>query len=230
MYIVSLCKTTNLKTSKNKNNSKRAQGRAKTNPNVNGTSTFSHPPQFTATVRFERKARFVANAGTTLSLTRAMLLSHLVAAKTTSTATRLLSGIRLKSLTLWSFPNSTATSLQMVPVTVSVEWTSTYGPSKIISDTSMSISPASVQSNPPRNSLASFWSLTGSNESDVLCILEIPQYTVIDMTYECILQNGETPTALSPTTAMTAGSVYMSYLDGIAGAGKLTPLSYLSIF
>jgi len=190
----------------------------------------SHPPQFNATVKFARKARFAVITGNTLNLTRAMLLNHLVAAKTTTTATRLLSGIRLKSITIWAMATSSAASTQYAPVVASVEWTSTYGPSQIISDSSMSISPAFVQTSPPRNSLASFWSLTASNESDVVAILTLPINALIDITYECILQNGETPTGVSPTNVMVAGSVYMSYLDGIAGAGLINPISYLATF
>jgi hypothetical protein len=222
-----------LSTIPNKYKSKSAQGRAgaKSNPNVVGSQLYtSHPPQFTATVRFARKARFLTTAPAFLSLTRAMLLNHLVVAKTTTTATRILSGFRLKSIQIWNFPTSTSSSLQFTPSVVSVEWTSTYGPSKIIQDTSMAIQAAYVQTSPPRNSLASFWSLSGSNESDVLAILTLPTSSVIDITYECILQNGEIVTALSPTQVMTAGTVYMSYLDGIAGTGLIPPLSYSSVY
>ncbi len=190
-----------------------------------------HPSQFNSTIRFIRRARFVVGTSTsTLNLTRAMLLNHLVAAKTTTTATRLLSGIRLGHIRIWYFPTGNAASEQYVPGTVSVEWTSTYGPSVIISDTTMSIEPASVTTSPPKNSLASFWSLTGNNESDVICIISVLARAVIDITYECVFQNGETPVGLSPTTVMTAGAVYMSYLDGIAGSGNISPVSYTGIF
>ncbi len=217
-----------------KNNTKRAQKSAgKTNRGTKKmtNSVIPHPTQFNSTVRFTRKARFVCGtSSSTLNLTRAMLLNHLVVAKTTTTATRLLSGIRLAHIQIWYFPTGNAASEQYVPNTVSVEWTSTYGPSVIVSDTSLSIEPASILTKPPKDSLASFWSLTGTNESDVLAILTLLARTVIDITYECVLQNGETPVGLSPTTVMTAGAVYMSYLDGIAGSGNISPVSYSGIF
>jgi len=193
--------------------------------------TIPRPPQFVATVRFPHRARFQCATGvTTLNITRAILLNLLFVAKTSSTATRLLSGIRLKSISLWAVQTGQSASEQLVACTTSVEWTSTNGPSTIVSDSSMSVLPAYVQTSPPRNSLASFWSLTGNNETDVLAILSLVDRSVIDITFESVIQNGETPTALSPTTAMTAGSVYMSYLDGVAGAGKIPATSYNTTF
>jgi hypothetical protein len=193
----------------------------------------SHPPQFNSTIKVQRKARFqvtsVTTGSTTLSLTRKMLLNHLVVATAANTCYRILSGIRLKSLTLWSMGISNTSGLQYIPVTHSVEWTSTYGPSVIVSDTSMSVRPAFISTSPPKNSLASFWSLTGFNETDVIAIIDYTPSTVIDMTYEVIIQNGESPVSATTTLTMTVGNLYMSYLDGLLGAGQISPVSYASI-
>lgn len=218
-------------TAKNNKIKNRAKARAN-NKTSNGKSGIPHPPQFNSTIMINRKARFQYGntASGTLSLTRAMLLNHLVVANSATSVVRILSGFRLKSITLWAVQNSTSASFQFLPETVSVEWTSNYGPSVIVSDTSMSVQPAYVQTSPPSNSLASFWSLTGSNESEVIALISGVYGMIIDITYDCILQNGETPVAITQTTASVNATVYMSYLDGLAGNGYYVPISYKGIF
>jgi hypothetical protein len=138
-----------------------------------------HPPQFLATKRFHTTARYLSSAAaTTVSITRACLLNHLIMnVNNNQTNYRYLSGVRLTGIKMWS---STATLGAVV--TNSVEWTSTYGPSTIKSDTSVGTAvPAFVSSAPPPNSLARMWSLTGSNETDQLMILNCPTNTIVDV-------------------------------------------------
>jgi hypothetical protein len=116
--------------------------------------SLAHPPQFTSTLRVSRRARYgtAANALTNKNLTRAMLLNHLVMNISSSTSNyRLLSGIKLNRLEIWS-PGDSSFGV----TTCSVEWTSTYGPSKIVSDSSMTVNAAHVVAVPPPQSLHHF--------------------------------------------------------------------------
>lgn len=191
-------------------------------------SGISHPPSFAATVLTNRKARYTATGGgyTALGVTRGVLLDHLLCCTLTTANARLLSGYKLNSIEMWTIGSSGV----VAPTTCSVEWTSTYGPSRIVSDTSMSVAPAHLRTAPPPQSLASFWSLTGSSESDVVCIINVPQGTVIDVTYSMILQNAETAVNVVTTTSNTTGNVYMTCFDGPTSFGYLKPQSYISTF
>jgi len=151
-----------------------------------------------------------------------MLLNHLLMGTSANHGGRILSGFKLNGFKVWSLGAAGVA----VPATVSVEWTSNLGPSTIVSDSSMSIAPAFVNTKPPKDSLASFWSLTGSNETEVLAILTYTTGSIVDMSYEAILQNGETPVVVVTTLAGVVGQVYMTPLSGIAVAGDLDPISY----
>ncbi len=193
--------------------SQRTVGRGVTSPPT--------PPQFSASKRITGRARYLAasaNAG--LSITRAFLLNHLVLNSASGTTNyRILSGFRLRSIEMWQSSATSTTAL-------SVEWTSSYGPSTVISDTPVGTAfAAHVSSSPPRDSQAAFWSLTGSNESEVVMILSFDQQAVIDITFEAIVQNGEAPVAVTTTASGTAGAVYMTYLSGVTTT-TLPPVSY----
>jgi hypothetical protein len=184
-----------------------------------------HPPQFSATIQVSRRVRYTASsAGSSLSLTRADLLNHLVVNTSANANARIISGFKLNRFEVWG-PGSSAFALG----TVSVEWTSTYGPSKVVSDTSMTIDPGHIVATPPPQSLASFWSLTGSSESDVIAILNFPANSVVDMNYEVIFQNLETPVSVATVAAGTVGNLYMLPLFGIV-SNALVPTSYNTIF
>lgn len=184
----------------------------------------SHPAQFNSTVRFSRFARYSSGGATNspFSLTRGVLLNHLVMNSSGLLANRrLLSGIRLKNIKMWSIP-----AVGGAPTTLSCEWTSTYGPSKVVSDTSMGVQPAFVNTGPPPQSLASFWSLTGVNEADVIAILTYTTSTVFDIQYEAIVQNGETPVLVTASNNGVLGQVYMTPLDGVGAGREVIPQSY----
>lgn len=207
----------------NRGNSKpKSSGRRPRRP---VSSAISHPPQFQATKRFSEKSRYVAASATTSTITRGMLLNHYVVNTAgTTTQYRLLSAIRIKSISIWA---STGTLGQTV--TASVEWLSANGPSVIHSDTSVGTAePLHVRTRPPTNSLASFWSLTGSGESDALFYITTPANAVVDVEFEEVLQNGEAPVNTVTTNAGVVGTVYMLYLGG-ATSTVFAPVSYASL-
>jgi hypothetical protein len=192
------------------------------------SSSTLRPPQFNATISLTRTARFQASgvAHTGLSVTRGMLLNHLfVNAANALVNYRVVSGIRIRKVRMWAIGNAVA-----APVTLSIEWLSTLGPSKFVSASSMSVEPAFIRSAPPLLSTASFWSLTGFNETEVLFVLDYVIGTVIDLQYEVYFQNGETPVTVTTANNGTAGNLYMSPLDGVGAGRELLPTSYFTNF
>jgi hypothetical protein len=137
---------------------------------------------------------------------------------------RILSGFRLKSLSIWASPASLGAT-----ATASVEWLSENGPSVVVSDTSVGTAqPLVVNTSPPPGSLAGYWSYLGNNEATVLAILNAPAGAVVDITYETILCNGETALTATTTNSGSAGKVYMTYLTGVTST-IFVPQSYLSL-
>jgi len=194
------------------------------NLRVSTGGLIAHPPQFSATKRFSGRARYVAS-GSTTSITRGNLLNHLfVNQANLVTNWRILSAIKLKSIHVWAAP-PTVGALS----TASIEWFSAQGPTSIASDTAVGQSePLAVHTSPPPNSLAGFWSYSGSNESDVLFTIVAPANAVIDITYDAILANGEAAVVVTTTNNGVGGTTYMASLNGPT-TSTFTPVSYITL-
>jgi len=198
-------------------------------PRISAMSINSlRPPQFQSSIRFKHRFRFLANshAGPT-SITRANLLNLVVVGTASSTSSRIFSGAKLNRVEMWAVAGSTTTS---ATTTISVEWLSSYGPSSEVSDNGNSLNTAHLVTTPPRQSLASFWSLTGSNESEVLFNIISEQGCIVDVWVDFVLMDSETPVFNSGYTVVpTANQVYVSYLDGINAAAIWAPVSYTTV-
>lgn len=188
-------------------------------------------PEFQAAIVVGKVLRFQANAAFSgVVFTAVQLQDLLCMATTTTTASRLAASMKIKKICLWGPMSST-----LAPVTVSLEYASDtsagFGtPNKLMSDTSMGTShPAYVCGAPPKNSLPDMWHsrISASN----LFTISGPVNTVIDVHLTYVLQNGETPVAVtSAVVGATVGTVYCRGLDALASAATVfPPLSYTTI-
>jgi hypothetical protein len=182
----------------------------------------NHVPSFLSTVHVRHHFRYQVNsAGFSGNLLRSELLNLLAVADSMGNGWRLFSGVKLNRIEI-RVPSAGA---DVTLVTTSVEWTSTYGPSSEISDTGTPLHPPFLITSPPPQSLASFWSLTGFNETDVLALLVLPGFAIVDVWVDGIFQDGQTPVSTGNFSASTAGQVYAIALDGRA-SNKVVPVSY----
>lgn len=183
-----------------------------------------HPPSFTSTKAVNGRARFTCStAAVDQPIRRVDLLQHLLLGAGATSAFRVIVGFRLKSVAIWAIAGNNPTTA--ATATCSVEWLSEQGPTSIRSDTSLGLAqPAHILASPPPGSLAGFWSVQGSSESTSLFLITCPIGSVVDITYEFILQNGETATSVT-VPAATPGKLFMTSLDGTA-SNKFVPVSY----
>ncbi len=189
----------------------------------------THPPPFNAAVVVRKTLRFKASgASTGVTITGTNMLDLLCMADTTTSAYRLFSAARVVKIEAWAPMAS-----DLVPVTCSIEWMSETNalfsnPSFLKSDTSMgSVSPAHVLARPPTGALAGMW--FGRQVSASLVRLVFPANTLVDLSLELVLQNGETVQAVATSVAgATVGQVYCRALDN-AASSLLVPVSYLTI-
>jgi len=160
---------------------------------------------------------------TTRNVTRGNMLNTLfVNFGGGTTNARLISGIRLKRIEIYSTGNDTA---------ISLEWLSAYGPTRELTDQSLSTaSVACIRSSPPPQSVAGFWSMTGVNESEVLLtITTAGTATIVDAWVDMIMYDGETPVVVNTSASGVAGQTYMSYFDGPGSGATFVPQSYTTI-
>jgi len=184
-----------------------------------------HIPPFTPTIRTIHKFRFVngANNGT-YTINRANLLNLILYTPTATTSVRLFEAVRVLGLELWSSP--TVLGSQASPL--ALEWLGENGPSTLVSDTSIGVSPAHIRSHPPTRSSCEWWSISGQQESDDLFTLTLPVNSTVDVTLAVRIVEQDGPTAGDVPAGATVGRIYGDYLDGLT-SGKLTPVGYIAL-
>ncbi len=184
------------------------------------------PPPFKSTVSVSKKLRFQSSAAlVNTPITVLDCLSTFVVANTTTSATTIFSNIRLRSIEMWGAMPST-----LVPVTVTCEFPSMAtllsGPAQVHSDTSIgSARPAHIKAAPKAGYIQSMWQSATSGAQ--MFLLNGPANTIVDITFDYVLQNGETPITVT-VAAASVGSVYLRALDS-QGSSLLVPISYVTI-
>jgi hypothetical protein len=94
-----------------------------------------------------------------------------------------------------------------------------YGKHTVVSAMTLGTSiPSEFYTKPPRDSEAGFYSLSGSQETQPLFNMDIPQYTVLDInlsfTLQNLIDNSSGATITSSTKTVGQGIIYTAALDG----------------
>jgi len=146
-----------------------------------------------------------------LTITRQFMLNSLFMGRGAfNSGLRLLSGVRLVSLTLY-----TAT-------TGSIQWLSSYSPtSETTVNGTSTTAPGVLATSPPPFSTASFWSQTNFNESENLFIIVAGQGDYVDAHFQIVLMDDEAVvTNVTTVASQSVGQLYRSYLDGPQNAAS----------
>jgi hypothetical protein len=172
--------------------------------------------------------RYQASAALSINITRGFLLNLLSVGGHLSNGTaflsRISSGVKLNRIEI----RAPTASTDVTVATATVEWLSSLGPTSEVSDSGTPLHPLFISTSPPSQSLAGYWSLTGTNESENLFLISVPTGAFVDVWVDMILQDAETPVLQTPGSAPTDGAMYALALDGIS-SNKLVPVSYLTI-
>ena len=180
-----------------------------------------HPQPVEAALRVTRKQRFIASAALTSGqVTVASLTGLYNMATSATTGQPLFSSARILQVEAWAPPGTTT------PVTVALEWNGgTFAPHKRVSDTSIGATfPAHIRCAPPDNWIFRDW-VDETGTSTVLFTIACPTGTVVDITAEFMLRNGESPPGADTIAGATAGEVYVRAPDS---SGFLVPNEYLT--
>lgn len=188
-----------------------------------------HPPQFKASIVCNYTFRFKATSALSAVSIQSNDVSNLIQmAATTTNSYSLLETFKIKSVSMWGPMAS-----DLVPVTVSLEWSDNLTQldtnRTLHSDTSMgSAQVASILCRPPKNSTAGMWQGTGSTSP--VFILNGPINTVVDLNISFTIINnfnGDSAPLAITVAGATVGQVYFGRLDGPT-TGLLVPVSGLS--
>jgi len=147
----------------------------------------------------------------------------------TTTSARIFTGVKLNKLEMFGVGGG-ASALPFSTSTVSCQWISAYGPTNEISDTGNAFEPAHVDTAPPRQSVASFWSIQGTNETETIAQIVVTLGTIIDVWVEFVMQDAEAASLITTIAAGVTGQLYAGFLDRSAGAAAImVPVSYVSL-
>jgi len=192
-----------------------------------GTLSLNPIKQFSAAFKFGHVIRFVGtSAGVAIQCTRAQMLNAIVSnVNATVNNNRILQSVLVKRIVIWSGNNPSTSTFG--PTTVTLEWNTQYGPNANISDSVIQNSAvACVDSSPPLRSLASFWSSSGSNESELLFTITTTSQVIIDVHHTFCLSDLGLSTGNTVTAAVgVAGALYYTALDGPRVGAVFTPIS-----
>lgn len=194
---------------------------------ANGSRGPNFPPQITSSIQIDKTIRFKASSALSdASVNVNDLHDVLCMAVTATSAYRLPRTVKLRKIEAWAPPDNVGAS-----VTLSVEDVLTIGgfsaPSRRVEDVTMGQSrPAHVVWTPKNDSPLSKWL---SNLSASALILNAPTGTTFDVSLSYILQDGESPIAVSAAVAgATVGQMYIRSLNS-TGSNNLPPVSYSTI-
>lgn len=156
-----------------------------------------------------------------------MLLNLYSMATTTTNQNRIITAIKLKRVRVWGQPAAVGAA----PASVQIEWVSNQAPSTLHSDMAIGVRPAFIETKPPADSSAKWWSISGSNETEVLFKLssvgggiQVDIQTAVQFADDEGAVSAENGTAASATV----GKVYWNYLDGFASK-QLSPVGGVTV-
>lgn len=186
------------------------------------------PTEYNAQISVRTRIRYYndSSAYTSVTITRGALLDSIIMATGSTSGYRINSAVKLNKIEIFGQPPGAGTSVPgSVSATSSVTWLSTYAPQRVVTSTGLGTSyGAHISTSPPRMSLAGYWSLTGQNESEALCVIAVHPYDLIDLYLQyTILGQFGMGSAVTLISA-TVGQVYYPPLDYQANLGSSTLL------
>lgn len=189
-------------------NNKRKRGFKRNNRNRNAQPLGVNPPAIQGNIRLRHIYRFAATALAENVVQAGSLLAAagVVCTATNSSSVVLNSGYKIHRITVWAPGISGVTTCRL-------QWFSGLGGSKTgeVMDTTLSSAvPAHVSSRPPAGSNASFQGGTGST---VVCLIECPAGSIIDVDMTVYAVDDASSISRS-IAAGTLGYQYWLALDG----------------
>jgi hypothetical protein len=174
---------------------------------------------------FNRTFRFYAGSSTNnLIVSRGDVLNLLQSAISTGSGGRIMGSAKVNWIELSVPPNGVAQTLSMT-------WLSALGKPKVVNLTTLGTAEvARLRTRPSEHTTASFYSITGSSESEPLVGLDIPANAILDVnisfTFNNYINNATVPVVTTSTKTLVPSIMYCAAFDGVS-TNVLIPLGIL---
>ncbi len=183
--------------------------------NGNGNSfqllSIPRPPSNQANIEVSNKMiRYNEVTTSTTVIDRKDLLNLVVLPDTTTTAYGLLKSIKINRIRIWGVV-STATNPIGTGGDNVVTWSSTLGKEVTVRSTQMGIAPSYLDTRPPVNSLAGFWTSASSTLTENLVSIDAENGSIIDIEYAIIFANDNASRNFAITTGVVGKVSYNNF-------------------
>jgi hypothetical protein len=194
--------------------------------NVRDPGTVVPRPPLLSTQPFPLTLRYqVGNSVQNLTFIRSQLLNVLGMATATTTVNRALGGVKVRRIDIYTPQINNTTQ----PSSFVFQWYTSDSCPRVYTSSSSSSTSGFLSMVPPKDSLASFWNITGFNESEVVFAMDTTAGAIIDLHLSVTLANNTTGLdgAVPRTSSgLTVGVMYQAYLDYPVGTAVLAPVGY----
>jgi hypothetical protein len=182
-----------------------------------------HPPELDANLILQKRIRYRETSTGATAIKRSDLLNLIVVPYDGTHAYGILKAARILSIKCWVLDSSASAPLGSADQ-VLITWTSSLGLDITKRSTQMSIAPGYLQTSPPKESLAGFWTLAGSVLTEVLATISCPNGSIIDITYEVIFASDQSARVVGISSG-AVGCVSYNNLSsyGVEGYTPYTP-------
>lgn len=169
-----------------------------------------HLPSNTSNIEVQKRIRYNEITAGVTSINRKDLIDLIVLPLTTTTAAGLLKSVKINRIRIWSIA-STATNPIGTGADCTVTWLSSLGKEVTVRSTQMGVAPGYLDTRPPRNSLASFWTSVNSDLTETVCDIDAENGSIIDINYSIIFANNQAARTFTITTGVVNVVSYNSF-------------------
>lgn len=195
------------------NNKRRQQRRGK-----GGAKSSLFPVAYQSQPIMRRTLRYKASSSMTqVPITRGCIECSIIAKSANASSTEALSiidSMRIKKIKIWAVNDTSPTAM----TSISLLWQGQQSPTKETTANGNAQYPARINSKPPSMSTASFWSNEGSTDTEILFMLTGPAGTIVDLTYEYVLHDGNNGDLLQLAAATTSVGIFYPPLDSLSAS------------
>ncbi len=167
-------------------------------------------PSNTSNIEVRKMIRYNEVTAGITNIDRKDLLNLIVLPLTTTTAAGLLKSVKIDRVQCWNV-TSTATNPIGTGDDLTVTWLSSLGREITVRSTQMGVAPGYIDTSPPTNSLASFWTNISSDLSETVVEIDANNGSIIDITYSIIFANNQAARTFSITTGVVNVVSYNSF-------------------
>lgn len=177
----------------------------------------SVPPQIRTSLTVDHTFRFLVGATLTSTITGGNLSGLLGIASSATTYVPFFSGVRVRSIEIWSNPGGSAETVSLRALSSQLSSAQVGAPEFVVTDTSLGNAvPCHIMYRPKPGSAQYQW-LSAANSFPVFSLIFPNTTSIIDVHITGTIDLVNSTATISGVTGLVPGDIYCAPLDGVIG-------------